>query len=117
MDDDLNVPQALAVLHERVREGNTALDASDRDAVLAAFADVALMAGILGIDPMDPAWQRGDSSEASTLDTLVQTLLSQRADARAAKDWAGADRIRDAIAAAGITVEDTAAGTDWSIDG
>lgn len=118
MDDDLGVPQALAVLHERVREGNTALDAGDRDAVLAAFADVAVMTGILGIDPLDPQWRSTDASaEASALDTLVQTMIAQRADARAAKDWAAADRIRDAIAAAGITLEDSADGTHWSIDG
>ena len=118
MDDDLGVPQALAVLHERIREGNTALDAGDRDAVLAAFADVAVMTGILGIDPLDPQWRSTDASaEASALDTLVQTMIAQRADARAAKDWAAADRIRDAIAAAGITLEDSADGTHWSIDG
>jgi cysteinyl-tRNA synthetase len=44
-------------------------------------------------------------------------MIAQRADARAAKDWAAADRIRDAIAAAGITLEDSADGTHWSIDG
>jgi cysteinyl-tRNA synthetase len=45
-------------------------------------------------------------------------MIAQRADARAAKDWAAADRIRDAIAAAGIALEDTADGTHWSlIDG
>ncbi|MCW3491992.1 cysteine--tRNA ligase [Microbacterium sp. SSM24] len=116
MDDDLGVPQALAAVHERVREGNSALDAGDRDAVLAAFADVAIMTGILGLDPLDPQWTRaGASAEASALDTLVQTMIAQRADARAAKDWAAADRIRDAIAAAGITLEDSADGTHWSI--
>jgi cysteinyl-tRNA synthetase len=44
-------------------------------------------------------------------------MITQRAQARADKDWAAADRIRDAIAAAGITLEDTPAGTHWSIDG
>ncbi len=118
MDDDLGVPQALAVVHERVREGNTALDAGDRDGVLAAFSDVAVMTGILGLDPLDPQWRTTDASaEASALDTLVQTMIAQRADARAAKDWAAADRIRDAIAAAGITLEDSADGTHWSIYG
>jgi cysteinyl-tRNA synthetase len=118
MDDDLGVPQALAVVHERVRDGNTALEAGDRDAALAAFADVAVMTGILGIDPLDPQWRAGEgSTEASALDALVQTMITQRADARAAKDWAAADRIRDAIAAAGIALEDTAEGTHWSLTG
>jgi cysteinyl-tRNA synthetase len=118
MDDDLGVPQALAVLHETVRAGNTALDEGDRAATAAAFADVAIMTGVLGIDPLDPAWQTAASgAEASALDALVQSLITQRADARAAKDWAAADRIRDAIAAAGITLEDTNDATHWSIHG
>ncbi|WES64775.1 cysteine--tRNA ligase [Microbacter sp. GSS18] len=116
MDDDLGVPQALAVIHERVREGNTALDAGDRDATLAAFADVAVMTGLLGIDPLDPAWAaQGAGPEAAALDALLTTMIGQRAQARAAKDWAAADRIRDAIAAAGIALEDGADGTHWSL--
>ncbi|GAA3644290.1 cysteine--tRNA ligase [Microbacterium awajiense] len=117
LDDDLGVPQALAVLHETVREGNTALDAGDRERALAAFADVAVMSGILGIDPLDPAWRGGGSgADAVALDALVSVMIDQRAAARAAKDWAAADRIRDAIAAAGITLEDGADGTHWSIE-
>jgi cysteinyl-tRNA synthetase len=106
------------VVHERVRDGNTALEAGAREAALAAFADVAIMTGILGMDPLDPAWKSaGTSAEASALDTLIQTMITQRADARAAKDWAAADRIRDAIAAAGIALEDTADGTHWALAG
>ena len=116
LDDDLGVPQALAVLHETVRDGNTALDAGDRDGALRAFADVAVMAGVLGIDPLDPHWRSTDASaEASALDALVGAMIAQRADARAAKDWAVADRIRDAIAAAGIALEDGPDGTHWSV--
>jgi cysteinyl-tRNA synthetase len=118
MDDDLGVPQALAVLHETVRAGSTALDDGDLAATASAFADVAIMTGVLGIDPLDPAWQTAPSGAgASALDTLVQSLITQRAHARAAKDWAAADRIRDAIAAAGITLEDTNDATHWSIHG
>lgn len=116
LDDDLGVPQALAVLHETVRDGNSALDAGDRDAALRAFADVAVMTGVLGIDPLDPHWRPTDASQQSrALDALVQTMITQRADARAAKDWAAADRIRDAIAAAGIALEDSPDGTHWSV--
>ena len=116
MDDDLGVPQALAVLHETVRAGNAALEAGDRDAALRAFADVAAMTGVLGIDPFDPMW-RSDTGDAhaTALDALVQTMITQRADARVTKDWATADRIRDAVAAAGITLEDTPDGTHWSL--
>jgi cysteinyl-tRNA synthetase len=117
MDDDLGVPQALAVVHETVRAGNAALDAGDTDAAATAYRRVRAMTGILGIDPSAPEWQQDAGAEASALDALVQTMITQRADARAAKDWAAADRVRDAIAAAGITLEDTPDGTHWSIDG
>jgi cysteinyl-tRNA synthetase len=117
MDDDLGVPQALAAVHETVRAGNAALDAGETDAAAAAYGQVRPMTAILGIDPFAPEWQRRSGAEASALDTLVQTMIAQRADARAAKDWAAADRVRDAIAAAGITLEDTPDGTHWSIDG
>ncbi len=116
MDDDLGVPQALAVVHETVRAGNTALDAGDRTPRPRASVAVGRMTGILGLDPLDPQWRTADASaEASALDALVQTMITQRADARAAKDWAAADRIRDAIAAAGITLEDTPDGTHWTL--
>jgi cysteinyl-tRNA synthetase len=118
MDDDLGIPQALAVLHETVRAGNTALDEGDSDGTTRAFAGVATMTGLLGIDPLDPMWQSAPAgAEASALDALIQSLITQRAAARASKDWAAADRIRDAVAAAGITLEDTNDATHWSIHG
>ncbi len=116
MDDDLGVPQALALIHERVRAGNAALDAGDRAAAAAAAVQVGRMTGLLGLNPEDPFWRAGsDSGEAAALDTLVQTMITQRADARANRDWAAADRIRDAIAAAGIALEDGPDGTHWSL--
>ncbi|MBD7956348.1 cysteine--tRNA ligase [Microbacterium sp. Sa4CUA7] len=118
MDDDLGVPQALAVVHEHVRAGNAALDADDRDAAARAAVQVGRMTGILGLNPEDPRWRAGeDGAAASALDTLVQTMITQRAQARIDKDWPAADRIRDAIAAAGITLEDTPDGTHWSLNG
>jgi cysteinyl-tRNA synthetase len=116
LDDDLNVPQALAIVHERVRAGNTALDAGDRDEADAAFRDVTAMLGVLALDPADEQWQTGGSdAEASALDALVQTMIALRADARASKDWGAADRVRDALALAGIALEDTADGTQWGL--
>ncbi|WP_067201784.1 cysteine--tRNA ligase [Microbacterium sp. XT11] len=114
MDDDLGVPQALAVLHERVRSGNQALDEGDDAAAERALIEVRAMVGVLGLDDAPAAGR--DAATASALDALVQTMISQRAQARADKDWATADRIRDAIASAGITLEDTPAGTHWSIE-
>lgn len=118
LDDDLGVPQALAVVHERVRAGNTALDAGDHTGAAVAAVEVGRMTGILGLNPEDPTW-RGASAEAAevaALDALVRTMIDQRATARANKDWASADRIRDAIAAAGIALEDGPDGTHWSVD-
>ncbi|WP_431803311.1 cysteine--tRNA ligase [Microbacterium sp. bgisy203] len=117
LDDDLGVPQALAVVHETVRAGNAALDAGDTDAAARALIEVGRMTGILGLNPADPQWQDGgDAAETQALDSLVRTLIAQRAQARADKDWAGADRIRDAIAAAGIALEDGPSGTHWSVN-
>ncbi|MCT9821068.1 cysteine--tRNA ligase [Microbacterium sp. W1N] len=116
LDDDLGVPQALAVLHETVRAGNAALDDGDLDTARARWRDVTAMTGILGIDPHDPAWATGGAgAETAALDALVQTMITQRAQARIDKDWASADRIRDAIAAAGIALEDGPDGTHWSL--
>ncbi|MCM3780055.1 cysteine--tRNA ligase [Microbacterium hydrocarbonoxydans] len=115
MDDDLGVPQALAVLHETVRAGNSALDSGDTDAALGAAREVLAMTSVLGLVPSTAS--TASTAHATALDALVQEMITQRAQARADKDWAAADRIRDAIAAAGITLEDTPAGTHWSIDG
>ena len=119
MDDDLGVPQALAVLHETVRAGNAALDRGDAEEVRASLSAVRAMTGALGIDPFSPEWRASGSDTKTTtaLDALVQAMIAQRAQARADKDWPAADRIRDAIGAAGITLEDTPDGTHWSIDG
>ena len=114
LDDDLGVPQALATLHETVRAGNSAIDAGDTAAAIAAARAVTAMLGVLGLDAAAPAAATGAVDTA--LDALVQEMIAQRARARADKDWAAADRIRDAVAAAGITLEDTPAGTNWSID-
>ncbi|MFF0909699.1 cysteine--tRNA ligase [Microbacterium enclense] len=114
MDDDLGVPQALAALHETVRAGNTALDGGDLAVAVAASRSVSAMLAVLGLDAADLT--AADGGAETALDALVRTMIDQRAQARADKDWAAADRIRDAIAAAGITLEDTPAGTHWSIN-
>ncbi|GAB3275958.1 cysteine--tRNA ligase [Microbacterium lacusdiani] len=115
MDDDLGIPQALAVVHDVVRAGNTALDAGDRAALRAAYDGVAAMVRVLGLDAV--AAEPGASRSDAALAALVDALISQRAEARASKDWATADRIRDLFAAAGVALEDTTDGTVWSING
>ncbi|MFN8126499.1 MAG: cysteine--tRNA ligase [Candidatus Nanopelagicales bacterium] len=112
-DDDLGVPAALAVLHEEVTRGNDAL-ARDSDAA-GPLASVRRMADVLGFDPLAETWraEAGDRSEQA-LDTLVSALLDERARARRDRDFAAADGIRDQLLAAGLAIEDGAAGSAWS---
>jgi cysteinyl-tRNA synthetase len=121
LDDDLGVPAALAVVHETVRAGNTALAAQDVGAVRAAALAVRAMTDVFGVDPLDPHWTSasGEQDEAlrAALDTLVRADLDARAAARKERDWRTADAIRDRLAAAGIGVEDTPDGARWSIEG
>ncbi len=119
MDDDLAVPAALAVLHDSVRAGNSALAEYDREAVLGAGLQVRAMADVLGVDPFDPHWTAvsagADAGLKEALDALVRAELAARAQARQERDFAAADAIRDRLAAAGIEVEDTADGARWSV--
>lgn len=116
MDDDLNIPQALAVLHDRVKAGNSALSAGKTDDVELEAHAVRAMTDVLGLTSlMDLGPRNGSGAERSALDSLIRTLLAQRADARAAKDWARADQIRDELTAAGITVKDSGDGSTWSV--
>lgn len=116
MDDDLGVPQALAVLHDTVRAGNNALDAEELHEAAVAHGQVAAMVQVLGIDPRDPHWASDDAGPAATaLGVLVERLLDDRRAARDAKDWAAADRIRTELAEAGITIEDSQTSTHWSL--
>ncbi|RIX30500.1 cysteine--tRNA ligase [Amnibacterium setariae] len=119
MDDDLGVPQALAVLHDTIRRGNQAIDAGELQAAGEALGAVRAMVGVLGIDPADPAWSAGvqDDGSREALGALVERLIEERQEARRARDFAAADRVRDELAAAGIALTDTGDGTRWSIDG
>ena len=117
MDDDLNVPAALAVLHETVRSGNTALDEGDDNAAAAALASVTAMVAVLGIDPTDERWGGGaaNRAEQTALETLVADRLAERDTARKERDFGRADAIRDSLSAAGVVVEDAPDGAAWSL--
>ena len=115
MDDDLSVPQALAVLHDTVRAGNQALDAEELHDAASLHGQVVAMVEVLGIDPRDPHWAPDAGPAASALDALVTRLIEDRQAARAGRDFAAADRIRAELAAAGITIEDSQTGTHWSL--
>ena len=115
MNEDLAVPTALAVIAEIMKSGNTALAANDLDEVKRAASEIRGALSILGCDPFDPIFATDSSSSAETLDGLISLALDQRQAARARKDFAASDAIRDQLAALGVVIEDTASGTRWSI--
>ena len=123
LDDDLNISAALAVIHEQLRAGNTALAEHDDVAARAAQLQVRAMLDVLGLDPLADPWRSGarlagaDGVEHEALDALVSTVLQERVEARKNKEWARADALRDKLADAGIVVEDSAGGARWQLKG
>jgi len=119
MDDDLNVSGALAVVHETVRSGNTALDEGDEEKAQRLGQQVVAMTEVLGVNPIHPQWNSASGNGADdaldALDALVRDRIEARAGARAAREFAAADEIRDRLTAAGIIVEDTSSGARWSL--
>jgi len=123
MDDDLNVAGALAAAHEHLRAGNTALAAGDAAAVRREQLLVRSMLDVLGVDPASAQWRGSLGSgaggtgraEREALSVLVDAAIEERAQARAAKDWARADALRDRLGAAGVVLEDGREGASWHL--
>ncbi|MDH3540588.1 MAG: cysteine--tRNA ligase [Acidimicrobiia bacterium] len=122
MDDDFDTAGGLSVLFDLVREGNTRLDGGQPvDAWVAAYDDIVAVLGLeepeLAVDDLNEALEQlaaqfqvvAAANAAATIDRLVDL----RTEARAAKNWARSDELRDELARLGIVVEDAAGGTRW----
>ena len=115
LDDDLGVPQALAVLHGGVRAGNALLAARDLPALAATLSVVRRMLGVLCLDPLTDWPSVGSGELTAVVDALVQLAVEARAQARERKDWAQADALRDRLACSGVVLEDTSDGVRWRL--
>jgi cysteinyl-tRNA synthetase len=116
MNDDVAVPRALGVVHDTVRAGNIALADGDKDALWTTYLGVTWMTQVLGLAPRDFAATSGpDDGLRHVVDALVPAMLEAREAARARKDFAEADRIRDALGASGLVIEDTPSGARWRV--
>ncbi|MFO6424880.1 cysteine--tRNA ligase [Motilimonas sp. KMU-193] len=111
MDDDFNTPEALPVLFELAKEINKAKE-QDMEKAQSLAAELLKYAQVLGLLYQDPEQflQGGESDDEVA---IIEALIKQRNDARAAKDWASADDARDKLNAMNIVLEDSAAGTTW----
>jgi cysteinyl-tRNA synthetase len=114
MDDDLAVPQVLAQISEWMREANST---TDKKVISDSASKISGALSILGCDPDDYQNTVNGNSEIinQQANKLVQLALQQREAARARKDFAEADRIRDEILKMGISIEDTPTGPRWSL--
>ena len=111
LSDDLNTPVALAELARLTGEANAAADMKDAGAMAQARTDLLASGDLLGILQETPeAWEQGDDSAEKT---RIDDLVAARLAARAAKDWAEADRIRDELASEGIEIMDGAGTSTW----
>lgn len=117
MDDDLNSPMAISALFDWVRiinqlvDGQQSITAADLEELKATVYRYTF--DILGLRDEKAA---GAASGRDYVTPLVEMLLDERLKARAAKDWAASDRIRDGLAAAGIRVKDRKDGSDWELE-
>jgi len=115
-NNDLAVPEVLALISESLRAGNSAITSQDQKSIKSAASEIRGALAILGCDPFDSAFaQGGREKNDKALDGVIALALEQRKAARDRKDFAASDAIRDGLAALGILIEDTAQGPRWSI--
>lgn len=113
MDDDFNTPVALSVLFDLARELNRMKDHDPEKAAVLAYS-LKSLGNILGILEGDPeAFLKGGDSVGGMSDEGIEAQIQRRLEAKKAKDWALADRIRDELKVQGVVLEDVPAGTNW----
>jgi cysteinyl-tRNA synthetase len=115
MDDDFNTPEALAALQGVARELNQAKASGNRRQATQAAATLRAMGAVLGVLQQDPdSYLKRSVGEKTMSDDAIEALLAARQAARAAKNFAESDRIRQQLTAAGILLEDKVGGaTQW----
>ncbi|AZM95809.1 cysteine--tRNA ligase [Vreelandella venusta] len=116
MDDDFNSPEALAVLFDLARDLNRAKSESPERAQRLA-AELTRLAGVLGLLQQDPqTFLKGNQQQVALSEAEIEAKIAQRKDAKANKDFAQADAIRDELASLGIILKDSREGTTWVIE-
>ncbi|HIP93916.1 MAG TPA: cysteine--tRNA ligase, partial [Leucothrix sp.] len=117
MDDDFNTPEALAVLFDLARDINRAKQDDNNNEAESLGALLKKLAGQLGLlEGEIEDWFKGESSKDGLSNADIETLVQQRITAKANKDWAAADKIRDELKEQGVSLEDTGAETSWRRD-
>jgi len=110
LEDDLNTPKALAELFGLARDLNKTSDADERRRMTASMLAAGSVMGLLQTDPED--WFAGHA-EGKLAGDEIDVLLAKRKAARTSRDFNAADAIRDQLADAGISIEDSPEGTTW----
>lgn len=117
MDDDFNTPEAIAVLYELAREVNRANKAGDIELAAGLAGRLRELGAVLGLLQDNPEkFLQGFASQQGLSDAQIDALIQARTDAKKAKDFAGADKIRADLLAQGIVLEDSRQGTTWRRD-
>ena len=110
LNDDLNTPLAIAELHALAKQLNKASD-EDKPQLKARIIAAGNLLGILGQDPEE--WLQGDAADDAISAEDIEALIQERVDAKANRDFARADEIRDSLLAQGVVLEDSRDGTQW----
>ncbi|MEM7542180.1 MAG: cysteine--tRNA ligase [Pseudomonadota bacterium] len=109
MDDDLNSPLAITHLMEAVADANRSTNPDEQALLKGQILASGRELGLLTMAPSE--WFRGQKQDLDI--DKIESLIAKRAAARKAKDWSEADRVRDELAALGVTIKDTSEGTEW----